>query len=180
MPLVSRARSINLIAWIPITLGTCKWHWPFLLTCELWEQTLVTGIYGGRWALPQWKMSLWLLLRVIVSDISVGPWFCPTCNEQINWTPDVKSTGGGMQDSIRGKSLHDTIKRVFRSTRPEVKLGTAGLAFGDSKYSCPQITFFFPLQGHRNKLFAKWVNENKCFIAWWWSGMGLLWTLTLL
>ena len=161
MPLVSRARSINLIAWIPITLGTCKWHWPFLLTCELWEQTLVTGIYGGRWALPQWEMSLWLLLRVIVSDISVGPWFCPTCNEQINWTPDVKSTGGGMQDSIRGKSLHDTIKRVFRSTRPEVKLGTAGLAFGDSKYSCPQITFFFPYRvTETNYLLSGWMKIN--------------------
>lgn len=167
MSLVSRARPVNLTACIPITLGTCKWHSPFLLTCELWEQTPVTGIYCGRWDLPQWEMSLWFLLRVIVSGISVGPWSCPTCNEQINRTPDVKSTRGSMQDSIQVKSLHDTIKRVFRSTRIRWSFGTAGLASGDSKYSCPQITLFF-LQGHKkaNYLLGGWMKTN----ALWYGG----------
>ena len=58
--------------------------------------------------------------------------------------------------------------------------GTAGLASGDSKYSCPQITLFFPTGSQKSKLFARGVNENKCFMVWWWSGMGLLWPLTLL
>ena len=180
MSLVSRARPVNLTVCIPITLGTCKWHSPFLLTCELWEQTPVTGIYCGRWDLPQWEMSLWFLLRVIVSGISVGPWSCPTRNEQINRTPDVKSTRGSMKDSVQVKSLHDTIKRVFRSTRTKVKLWDCRAGFwGQQIFLSPNYSFF-PTGSQKSKLFARGVNENKCFMVWWWSGMGLLWPLTLL
>lgn len=61
---------------------------------------------------------------------------------------------------------------------PGEALRLKGWLFGRAIFWSPDYIFFF-LHGQENISFARQVNENKCLVVWWWSGLRWkLWSLT--
>lgn len=153
---------------MPVTLGT--WKTALTFPAYLWALGAHTSDLSLLWEMRQETYSLWFLLRVIVSGISVGPWL-----SHMQWTNALKSGrseswGNGACRTPCGVGAPVIQLEIFWIHKtPGESLGPKGWLLGRANILVPRLHLYI-LQGQEDKSFARRVNENKCFMVWWGQG----------